>query len=105
VETPSHSPRDPEPTSEILLGAAATRGATTEQIDQTAASREASKLEGHEPDIPVTLVGLENPEGDVTSADQYQKLKEPILQAQQRFLDHFPRGSSSSSMLPTSWSR
>ncbi len=33
---------------------------TTEQIDQTVASREASKLEGHEPDIPVTLIGLEN---------------------------------------------
>ena len=66
--------------------------ATTEQIDQTAASREASKLEGHEPDIPVTLVGLEDPEGDVTSADQYEKLKEQILQAQRRFLDHFPQG-------------
>jgi pimeloyl-ACP methyl ester carboxylesterase len=67
-------------------------GATTEQIDQMAASREASKLEGQEPDIPLTLIGLENPEGDVTSADQYQKLKEQILQAQQRFLDHFPQG-------------
>jgi pimeloyl-ACP methyl ester carboxylesterase len=67
--------------------------ATTEQIDQTAASREASNLEGHEPDIPVTLVGLENPEIDfVSSADQYQKLKEQILRAQQRFLDLFPQG-------------
>ena len=65
---------------------------TTEQIDQTAASREASKLEGNEPDIPVTLVGLEDPEGDVTSAEQYEELKQQILQAQQRFLDNFPQG-------------
>ena len=66
---------------------------TTEQIDQMAVSREASKLEGHEPDIPVTLVGLEDPEVDfVSDAEQYQKLKEQIMQAQQRFLDHFPQG-------------
>ena len=65
---------------------------TMEQIDQTAASREASKLEGNEPDIPVTLIGLEDPEGDVTSAEQYEKLKKQVLQAQQRFLDNFPQG-------------
>jgi hypothetical protein len=41
----------------------------------------------------VTLVGLEDPEIDfVSDADQYQKLKEQILQAQQRFLDLFPQG-------------
>ena len=49
---------------------------TTEQLDQAAASREASKLEGQESDIPVTLIGLENPEGSFGSgAEQYADLK------------------------------
>ena len=50
--------------------------ATTEQLDQAVASREASKLEGEEPEIAVTLIGLENPEGSFGSgAEQYAELK------------------------------
>ena len=65
--------------------------ATTEQLDQAVASREASKLEGEEPAIPVTLIGLEKPEVDfVSSAEEYAAIKEKILAAQQRFLDLFP---------------
>jgi pimeloyl-ACP methyl ester carboxylesterase len=66
---------------------------TTEQIDQSAASREASSFEGREPDIPVTLVGIENPEVDfVSGPEEYEEIKEQILRAQRRFLDAFPQG-------------
>jgi pimeloyl-ACP methyl ester carboxylesterase len=65
----------------------------TEQLDQTAASREAAKLEGQEPNIPVTLVALEQPDvGFVSSPEEYEDITRQILKAQHRFLDLFPRG-------------
>ena len=66
--------------------------ATTEQLDQAVASREASKLEGQEPAIPVTLIVPEKPEIVVSSAEEYAATKARILAAQRRFLDRFPEG-------------
>jgi pimeloyl-ACP methyl ester carboxylesterase len=66
--------------------------ATTEQLDQAVASRDASKLEGQEPAIPVTLIAPEKPEIVVSSAEEYAATKARILAAQRRFLDRFPEG-------------
>jgi pimeloyl-ACP methyl ester carboxylesterase len=66
---------------------------TTERLDQAAASREAARLEGREPDIPVTLLGLEDPEVDfVSSPEEFAEVKAAIMEAQLRFLDLFPDG-------------
>ena len=65
---------------------------TTEQLDQSVASRQAEALLGSEPDIPVALITVEDPDVDfVASADEYDKLKAEIREAQERFLGRFSR--------------